>query len=159
MRPKTRKLFLDTQHDVVYLKIVSDWDLWLPYLRHFHWIWIHTSGNMSAIKAIEKTALQRVSENKLCWTLWTTSGRWPKSFWGFHNLENLRKHGNLMTWKPMSVFLETSWKRTFMYIFSTTKLLSRFPVSRFPETWTRKPAKMSENPETKWSSSWCTDDS
>ena len=42
-------------------------------------------------------------------------------------------------------------KRTFMYIFSTTKLLSRFPVSRFPETW--KPAKMSENPETKWSSS------
>ena len=29
-------------------------------------------------------------------------------------------------------------KRTFMYIFtSTTKLLSRFPVSRFPETWKR----------------------
>ena len=46
-----------------------------------------------------------------------------------------------------------SWKMTFMYIFSITRLLSRFPVSRSPGL--RKPAKMSENPETKWSSSWC----
>ena len=92
-----------------------------------------------------------------------SSGTWSLKTRQMTNLKNFLRFPGPQPRKPQKRHdLETYvsfpgnlLKRTFMYIFSITKIVSRFPNSRFPGYYPgRKPGDLQKCPETIWSSWW-----